>query len=135
MQRHLTFAVPLGAAHFCATETARALHANSECTGALGILHGTLHRPAERNAICKLICHALCHESCVELGGLDLNDVELDPRIAGDLGDHLAKFVSLSTFTTNHDARTGGVNIDAELVTGALDLDAADGCGLETLHN
>ena len=135
MQGHLAFAVPLGAAHFCATKTARALHANSECAGALGILHCALHRPAERYAICELVCHALSHESCVELRGLDLNDVELNARIAGDLGDHLAKFVSLSTFTTNHDAGTGGVNIDAEFVTCALDLDAADGCGLETLHD
>ena len=95
----------------------------------------TLHRTTEGNAIGELVCNALGDECSIEFRGLDLNDVELDARVTSDLGDHLAKLVCLGTFTTNHDARAGSVNVDAELVTGAFDLDSADCRSLETLHH
>src|SRR5690606_9615821 len=47
VQRHPTFAVPLGTTHLGATEAARALDADAEGSGALGVLHRTLHRTAE----------------------------------------------------------------------------------------
>ncbi len=135
VQRHTTFAVPLGAAHLGAAEATRALHLDAECAGPLCVLHGTLHGTTERDAVDQLIGDTLGDQCGVEFRRLDLHDVELDLLVAGDLGDHLAQLVGLCTTTTDHDARTGGVDVDAELVAGALDLDAADRGGFEQFHD
>ena len=42
--------------------------------------------------------------------------------------------LGLGAAATDHDARTGGVNVDADLVAGALDLDTADSSRLELGH-
>ena len=126
VQRHPTFAVPLGAAHLGAAETTRALHPDAVGTGLLGVLHGTLHGPTERDTADELVGDTLGDQRGVELGLLDLLDVELDLGVAGDLGEPGAEAIGLGATATDDDARTGGVHVDAEAVTGALDLDAAD---------
>ena len=126
VQRHPTLAVPLGAAHLGAAEAARALHPDAEGAGLLGVLHGPLHGPAEGDAAGELVGDALGDERGVELGLLDLLDVELHLVVAGDLGEPGAQPVGLGATATDDDARTGGVDVDAQAVTGALDLDAAD---------
>ena len=128
VQRHPTLAVPLGAAHLGAAEATRALHADAEGTGLLGVLHGALHGPAEGDAVDQLVGDALGDQRRVELGALDLDDVELHLRVAGDLGEQGAQLVGLGATATDDDARAGGVDVDADLVAGALDLDAADRC-------
>src|SRR6056297_2772845 len=135
VQRDATFAVPLGAAHLGTAQAARALHPDAEGTGALGVLHGALHGPAEGDAVDELVGHTLGDQRCVEFGVLDLDDVELDLWVAGDLGDQLTDLVGLGAATSDHDARTGRVHVDTQLVTGALDLDATDRRRLETLHD
>ena len=126
VQRHPAFAVPLGAAHLGAAEATRALHPDAEGAGLLGVLHGPLHGPAEGDAAGELVGDALGDQRGVELGLLDLLDVELDLVVAGDLGEPGAQAVGLGAAATDDDAGTGGVHVDAEAVTGALDLDAAD---------
>ena len=126
VQRHPTLAVPLGAAHLGATEATRALHADAERAGLLRVLHRTLHRPAERDASGQLIGDALRDERGVELGLLDLLDVQLDLVVAGDLREPGTKAIGLGAAAADDDAGTSGVHVDAQPVTGALDLDAAD---------
>src|SRR3954447_12590398 len=135
VQRHPTLAVPLGAAHLGTAEAARALHLDAERAGALGVLHGALHGPAEGDAVGQLVGHTLGDQGGIELGVLDLDDVELDLWVAGDLGDQRAQLVGLGAAATDHDARAGGVDVDADLVTRALDLDAADRGGLHAPHD
>ena len=107
VQRHPTFAVPLGAAHLGAAEATRALHPDAEGAGLLGVLHGALHGPAEGDAVDQLVGDALGDERGVELGALDLDDVELHLRVAGDLGEQRAQLVGLGATATDHDARDG----------------------------
>ena len=126
MQRHATFAIPLGAAHLGAAEATRALHLDAEGTGALCVLHGPLHGPTEGDAVDELVGNALSDQGGVEFRVLDLDDVELDLGITGDLGDELAEFVGLGAAATDDDAGASGVHVDTELVTSALDLDTAD---------
>ena len=126
MQRHPTLAVPLGAAHLGAAEATRALHADALRAGLLRVLHGALHGPAERDAAGELVGDALRDQRGVELGLLDLLDVELDLVVAGDLGQPGAQAVGLRAAAADDDAGAGGVHVDAEAVTRALDLDAAD---------
>ena len=92
----------------------------------LGVLHGPLHRPAEGDAVGQLVGDALGDQRGVELGALDLDDVQLHLGVAGDLGEQRAQLVGLGATATDDDARTGGVDVDADLVPCALDLDAAD---------
>ncbi len=127
MQRHSTFAVPLGPAHLSATEAARGLDPDALGSGLHGVLHGPLHGPAEGHTAHQLVGHALGDECCVELGLLDLNDVQLDPGVTGQLGETGPKAVGLRALAADDDARTGGVHVDLQLVPGPLDLDAADG--------
>ena len=103
-----------------------ALHPDAEGAGLLGVLHGALHGPAEGDATGELVGDALGDQRGVELGLLDLLDVELDLVVAGDLGEPGAQAVGLGATAADDDAGTGGVHVDAQAVTGALDLDAAD---------
>ena len=50
-------------------------------------------------------------------------------------GDQRAQLVGLDATATDHDARAGGVDVDADLVARALDLDPADRRRLELLHD
>ena len=83
---------------------------------------------ARRNAAAgELVGDALGDEGGVELGLLDLLDVELHLGVAGDLGQPAAQAVGLGASAPDHDARARGVHVDAQAVAGALDLDPADG--------
>ena len=53
-------------------------------------------------------------------------DVQLNLRVAGHLGKALAKLVRHRTTATDHDARTGGVKIDAKTLVRTLHLDTGD---------
>src|SRR5215207_8816159 len=132
--RHAALEVALGACHLAATQAAGALHLDALRAGLLSVLHGALHRPPEGHAGRQLVGHALGDQRRVELGLLDLLDVELDLGIAGDLGQAGAQPVGLAASTADHDARAGRVDVDAQAVTGALDLDAADGRVRQLAH-
>ena len=126
VQRHPTFAVPLGAGHLGAAEATRALDPDAEGAGLLCVLHGALHGTTEGDAVGELVGDALGDQRGVELGLLDLLDVQLDLGVAGHLGEVGAELVGLGAPATDDDARTCGVHVDAQAITGALDLDAAD---------
>ena len=73
----------------------------------------------------KLLGDALGDQLRVGLGVLHLEDVELD-LLAGELLEVGADALGLGATAADHDARTGGVDVDANAVTGALDLDLAN---------
>src|SRR5690606_4475502 len=125
VQRHTTFAVELRAAHLGAAEAAGDLDADALGAGALSALQTLAHRTTERHASRELLGDALCDELSVSLGVLDLEDVQLD-LLARELLEVAADALSLGATTTDHDARTGGVDVDADAVAGALDLDVRD---------
>ena len=74
----------------------------------------------------------MSNQGCVCVYLLDLKDVEGN-HFAGELFQLAADAVSLSAAAANHDARTGGVNVHADAVTGALDNDVGDAGALEAL--
>src|ERR671916_542659 len=121
-----TLAVALGAGHLGAAEAARAHHLDALGTGLLGVLHGALHGAAEGDAGGELVGDALGDQRSVELGLLDLLDVELHLGVAGDLGQAATQAVGLAAPAPDDDARARGVHVDAQAVAGALDLDPAD---------
>ena len=81
----------------------------------------------EGDATGELVGHTLGDESGIELGLLDLLDVELDLGVAGDLRQSGPQPVGLAAPAADHDAGPGGVHVDPQSITGPLDLDSADG--------
>jgi hypothetical protein len=73
----------------------------------------------------ELLGDALRDELGVGLGVLHLEDVELD-LLAGQLLEVGADALGLGAAAADHDAGTGRVDVHADPVTGALDLDARD---------
>ena len=88
-------------------------------------LDRALHRAPEAHAPGELVPDALGDQRRVELGLLDLLDVEVDLRVAGDLQQTRAQAVRLRAAPADDDARARGVDVDAQTVARALDLDAA----------
>ena len=81
-------------------------------------------RMARRNEtrLRQLLGDALRDELRVDLGVLDLEDVQLH-LLAGELLEVAADAVGLGAAAADDDAGTRGVDVDADPVTGALDLD------------
>src|SRR5688500_536978 len=74
VQRHATFAVPLGASDVGAAETAAHIHPDAAGAHTDRRLHCTLHRTAERHATLELLGNALCDEVRIGLGLAHLDD-------------------------------------------------------------
>src|SRR5579875_1619632 len=135
VQGHTPLPVRLLPRHLGPAEAPRALDPHALGAGLLDRLHRPLHGPPEGDTPVELVADALCDERGVELGLLDLLDVELDPVVeAGELLELLLQAVGLRAAPADDDPRTCGVDVDAEAVARALDLDPADGGGLELGH-
>ena len=80
----------------------------------------------------KLLGDTLGDQLRVDLGVLDLEDVQLH-LLAGELLELAADAVGLRAAAPDDDARAGGVDVDADAVTGALDLHLGDAGPLHAL--
>src|SRR5262249_46375444 len=126
VQRHASLAIELGPGHLRAAEPPRALYADALHPRALQRgLHALAHRPPEADPVRQLLGHALGHQLCVALGVFHLEDVQLH-LLAGELLQLAAQPLGLSPPTPDHDAGTGGVDVDADAITRAFDLDLGD---------
>ena len=125
VQRHATLAVPLATAHLRAAEATRALDPDAQRTALDRRGDRLAHRAAERHATFELLGDALRDQHGVELGALDLDDVDGDAA-AGDLLELLAQDVDFGALLADDDARTRGPQLDDGLVALALDVDLAE---------
>src|SRR6478736_6035067 len=132
VQGHAALAVELRARHLGAVETTRALDPDALGTGAHRGLHGLLHRATELHTAGELLGHALGDQLSVDLGLLHLEDVQLH-LLAGELLQLATQAVGLGATATDDDAGTRGVDVDADPVTGALDLHLGDAGALHAL--
>src|SRR5918997_11475 len=133
VQRHPALAVELRPAHLGAAQATGTLHPDAlDLRAALGRLHGLAHGTTEADPAGELLGDALGDQLRVGLGVLDLEDVQLH-LLAGELLQLAADAVGLRTATADDDARPGGVDVDADPVTGALDLDLGDAGPLHAL--
>src|SRR5690606_4707204 len=66
VQRHTTFAIPLGAGDFRTAETTAHLNLDALGTNAHGVLHGALHGATEHDAAFQLLSNALSNQHCIE---------------------------------------------------------------------
>ncbi len=110
------------------------MHLDAKGTSLLCRLHRPLHGPAEADPASKLVGNTLCDERRVELGLLDLHDVELHLGVGRDLLQTSRETLALGALASNDDARSCSMHIHAEAVAGAFHLDAADEGFLQLAH-
>src|SRR6185369_8838083 len=117
--------VPLGPRDFGAVQAAG--DANLDAAGAepQGRFDGLAHRSAERHALLELHRHRLGDQLRVELGLLDLLDVDEDLAV-GPLLDLLLELVDFRPLAADDDPRARGVDVDLQPVDRALGLDLRD---------
>jgi hypothetical protein len=133
VQRHAALTLPLATRDVRTAETAGALNTNALGTERHGHFHSLLHGATERDAAFELEGDVLSDELSLDLGLLDLLDVEED-LLARELRELVLDLLDLLTLAADHHARTGGVDLDAHAVGGALDEDARHRGLLELLH-
>src|SRR6478735_1751442 len=132
VQGHAALAVELRARHLGAVEATRALDPDALGTGAHRGLHRLAHRATELHTTRELLGDTLGDQLRVDLGVLDLEDVELH-LLAGELLELAADAVRLGAAAADDDAGTRGVDVHPDAVTRALDLDLGDAGPLHAL--
>src|SRR5207237_9752905 len=83
------------------------------------------HPPPERHALFQLHRHRFADELRLELGLLDLLDVDEDLAV-GALLDFLLQLVDFRPLAADDDARARGEDVDLQLVRRALGFDPRD---------
>src|SRR4051794_13704584 len=125
VQRDAAIRVALPARHLGAAEAPGDLHLAALRARAHGARQRALHRAAERDSVLQLLGDRLRYELRIELGALDLEDVDLD-LLARHPVEVLAQGVDLAAGLADHDARTRGVDVDLHLVRVLADRDVAE---------
>ncbi len=113
----------LVARHLGAAQTAAATHAHAGGARAHGARQGALHGAAEADAVLELLGDGLGDQHGVELGALDLDDVDLHVLL-GHRMDLFAQRVDLRAALADHDARPRGMDVDGHVVLIFADDDA-----------
>src|SRR5277367_6899311 len=133
VQRHPALALPLAASDVGAAKAARALDLDALGAERHGHLDRLLHCAAESDAALQLEGNVLGHELGLDLGLLDLLDVQED-LLAGQLHELGLDVLDLLALAADDDAGARGVDLDADAVGRALDEDARHGGLLQLLH-
>ncbi len=111
MQRHAAVGVAFGTGHLGAAEAAGHLDLHALGSRAHRARQGPLHRASEGDPVLQLLGDRLGHELRVELGPLDLEDVDLD-LLFGDAMQVATQRVNFGARLADHDARPGRVDVD-----------------------
>src|SRR6266511_5833238 len=125
VQRHAALVVPFRARDFGAAQTPGALDLDPLRAHAHRALHRALHGAAERDALVQLVHHTVADQLGVELGALDLLDVDAD-FLAGELRQLVAQLVDLRATLADHHSRPPRVDRHRHLARLALDVHFGD---------
>src|SRR5690242_19924179 len=125
VERHTPLVIPLDARDLGAAQSPACLHLDPRRAHAHGALHRALHRAAERDALRQLRGDVVRHQLRVELGTLDLLDVDPD-LLVGQVRELVAELVHFGALLPDDDTRTTGVQRHDDLPRLALDHDVRD---------
>src|SRR5262245_25123904 len=132
VQGHAPLTIGLETGHLRAAEATRAVHTDALCARAHRRRDRLLHRAPERHALLELLGDVLGDELRVQVGALDLLDVQLH-LLLRELLHLLGELVDLLALAADHQARARGLDADRDLLALALDRDARDAGLVETL--
>ncbi len=116
----------LSAAHLGAAEAPRHLDLDAARAGLHAGLGSLLHRASEAGPALELLGYVLGAQLCVQVGVLDLDDVDRDAAV-GELFQRALELVDLGALGADHQARARGLEDDLDFLASPLDLDGADG--------
>src|SRR5208283_3438328 len=133
VERNPALALPFAARDVGAAEAARALDLDALGSERHRHLDRLLHGPPEGDPALELEGDVFRDELGLDLGLLDLLDVEQD-LLARQLDELGLDVLDLLSLAPDDDAGPGGVDLDADAVGRALDEDARHGGLLELLH-
>src|SRR5436190_8573235 len=122
VQRDASLGVGLRPAHLGAAEAAAALDADALRTGADARRERALHRSTEAHAVLQLLGDRLRDELRIELGTLDLVDVDVDVLL-GDRVQLFAQRVDLDARLADHDPGARRVDVDRDPLLVLADQD------------
>src|SRR5262249_16180585 len=122
VQRDAALRVALGAAHLGTAEAAAAHDLDAGGAGTHGRGQRALHRAAEADAVLKLLGDRLRDQLRIELGSLDLVDVDLDVLVRHAV-DLAAQRVDLDARLADDDARPSRVDVDGDPLLVLADQD------------
>src|SRR5215470_17665275 len=125
VQRHATFAIPLGARDLDPVQPTGAHDLDALCAEPHRVLHRALHRAAEHDPLLELLRDRIGDELRVDLGLADFLDVEPHFR-AHHLAQIGAQRLDVLALLPDHYARTGAVNRDPRVLRRPFDRDLAD---------
>jgi hypothetical protein len=131
LKRDFAFAIPLGTGDISSTKAAGAPDPNPVGSEIHGGLDGTLHGATESNPALKLDTNLLTDALCIEFRLTDLNDINLNLRTSGNLGDCVGHNLDFGSLAPDNQSRTGGVKSDPNTVPGTLDDNFGEGSCLK----
>src|SRR6185437_6172693 len=134
VQRHAPIGVALCASHLSATESPGDLDLDALGAGAHGAGEGTLHGATEGDSVLQLLGDRLGYQLGIELGALDLEDVDLD-LLGGHAVQVTPQGIHFGARLADHDAGPGGVDIDLEVVGVLADCDVREAGVRELAHD
>src|SRR5215212_8348406 len=108
MQGNSALVVALDTRDFSAAQSAATFDLDALRAHTHRALHRALHGATERNTLRELARDVVRHELRLELGTLDLFDVDAD-FLAREMRELVAQLVDFSALLADDDARTSGV--------------------------
>jgi hypothetical protein len=111
VQRDATVRIAFGARHLGATEASGDLDLDALRPGAHRAGERALHGATEGDAVLELLGDRLRDELRVELGALDLEDVDLD-LLLGNAVQIAPQRIDFGAGLADHDPRSSGVDVD-----------------------
>src|SRR6266702_7199339 len=132
VERQTALEVPLGASDLVSVETTGDADLDALAAEAERGVDRLAHGATEADAFLELQRDVLGNQLCVELGFVDLKNVNkhFTRRPLLNVGLEL---IDLGALAANDDARARGADDQAQLVAWTLDLDRADAGGLQLL--
>src|SRR4051812_8174381 len=125
VKRHASLVIAFDARDFSAAESATTLDLDALRAHPHRALHRALHGAAEGDTLRELARDVVGHELRIELGTLDLFDVDAD-FLAREVRELVTQLVDFRALLADHDARTTGVQRHDDLPRLALDHDVRD---------
>src|SRR5437868_5179127 len=125
MKGHTALVISLDASDLGAAEAPAAFDLDSASSHAHRALHRTLHGATEGDALRQLVGDVVGDELRVELGTLDLFDIDPD-LLSRQSRQLVAELIDFGALLTDDDARTTGVNRHDDLARLALDADVGN---------
>src|SRR4051812_35115498 len=116
---------PLGPRHLRPAESPRELDLDPLGAAVHRLLERPLHRPAETRPLLELLGDVLADQLRVDLGPVDLDDLDLDPATGQPL-ELLLELVDLGPLAADDDPGPGGREEHRDGVPRPFDLDLGD---------